>query len=71
MHSADYRKALRLMSREEYAGKAYPLLVAAMQQGDYRAHYALGTWYLYGRHVEKSVRKAVKLLKVASREGRR
>ena len=36
MHSIHYRKALRLMAREENASKAYPLLLAAMDEGDFR-----------------------------------
>jgi len=37
-----------------------------MDAGDYRAHHALGTWYLYGRHVKASNRKAVSLFRQAA-----
>ena len=66
MKSKPYDKALSLMNQGADPGKAYPLLVKAMEAGDYRAHYAIGTWYLYGKHVKASVKKAVGLFKLAA-----
>ncbi|WP_422506591.1 tetratricopeptide repeat protein [Stenotrophomonas sp. GZD-301] len=66
MRSEYYEEALSIMNNEDAAEKAHPLLVAAMEAGDYRAHYALGTWYLYGRHVKKNLKKAVALFKQAA-----
>ena len=66
MKGKPYNKALSLMNRGGAPGKAYPLLVEAMKAGDYRAHYAIGTWYLYGRHVRASVRRAVGLFRQAA-----
>lgn len=54
------------MNKSAAPEKAYPLLLKAMEAGDYRAYYALGTWYLYGRHVEVNAKKAVKLFKQAA-----
>lgn len=66
MKSKPYDKALSLMNRGATPDKAYALLIEAMEAGDYRAHYAIGTWYLYGRHVKASVKKAVDLFKQAA-----
>lgn len=66
MKSKLYDKALALMNKGAPPDKAYPLLLGAMDAGDYRAHYALGTWYLYGRHVKASNKKAVRLFKQAA-----
>lgn len=61
-----YQKALAIMNADGEPGEAYPLLLKAMEAGDHRAHYAIGTWYLYGRHVKASARKAVALFKKAA-----
>lgn len=68
MKSRAYGKALAIMRRNGSAEKAYSLLLDAMSEGDYRAHYALGTWYLYGRYVRKDYRKAFRLLKEAANQ---
>lgn len=44
----------------------FDLLSRALSKGDPNAAYALGTWYLYGKHVKKNMREAVKLLRQAS-----
>lgn len=64
--SKAYDMALTLMQRDGAEEEAYPLLLDAIKQGDFRAHYALGTWYLFGRHVPKDYRKAFVLLKKAA-----
>ena len=51
----DFPRALRLLNR-------------AYKQGDHRAAYALGTWYLYGKGdlVAKDLAKAAQLLREAA-----
>lgn len=66
MKNKSYEKALSMMKKGAPAEKAYPLLLAAMEAGDYRAHYAIGTWYLYGTHLKANLKKAVGLFKEAA-----
>lgn len=66
MKSNSYQKALLLMTRGAEPDEAYPLLIKAMEEGDHRAHYAIGTWYLYGTYVKANARKAVALFKIAA-----
>lgn len=68
--SDKYDKALKLSSAStpDYEA-AYKLLVMASEDGDDRATYALGTWYLFGRFVRKNLCEAVKFLKAASEAG--
>ncbi len=54
------------MRRDGSEEQAYAHLLDAMKDGDYRAHYAIGTWYLHGRHVAKNLVKAARLLKNAA-----
>lgn len=61
-----YRSALRLMQRGGEVAKAYPLLVAAAEDGDALSVYAIGTWRLHGFHLKKNLREAVKLLRLAA-----
>jgi len=42
--------------------KALRYLEKAHTGGNPEATYALGTWYLFGHHVEKNLKKAVALL---------
>lgn len=48
--------------------KAWRLLGLAHKQGDHRATYALGTWYLHGKGelVSKNLKKAIPLLREAA-----
>jgi uncharacterized protein len=48
---------------------AYASLLRALEEGDYRAAYALGTWYMDGVLVPKSVRKGVALISKAADRG--
>lgn len=64
--SRQYSRALSTMRTSGDASRALPLLRKAMDEGDYRAHYAVATWYLHGRQVERNVTKAVRLLKQAA-----
>jgi hypothetical protein len=62
-----YDEALAVMKRRKPdLATAADLLVEAHGSGDYRATYALATWYLHGRHFPKSIRSAVKLLRQAA-----
>lgn len=65
--SRHYSRALSIMRTSGDASRALPLLRKAMDEGDYRAHYAVATWYLHGRHVERNFTKAARLLKQAAR----
>lgn len=44
----------------------FDLLNQSLEEGDAKAAYALGTWYLHGNYVKKDMRKAVRLLKQAA-----
>lgn len=59
-------EARRLSAKKngDYAS-AFHLLEKAKKSGNAEAIYALATWYLHGRYVRKSKRKALKLLKEA------
>lgn len=62
-----YDDALEEMSaKRPNSARALLLLEKAHKVGDARATYALGTWYLHGRHVTKDLRKASKLIKAAA-----
>lgn len=62
------KKAERFAKNRDYAS-AYDLLVEADLKGNSIASYALGTWYLFGRHVNKDYKKAVTFLNKASKKG--
>ena len=44
-------------------------LNAASAAGDDRATYALATWYLHGKNVEKDIDRALNLLRLAADAG--
>lgn len=70
--SAAYAKALRLAGRKSPDfQQALQFLKLAVSHGDSRAEYALATWYLHGRAVEKAPHRAIPLLKRAARSGHR
>ena len=63
-----YEEALTEISKDNPdAEKVTFLLEKASTEGDARATYALGTWYLYGKHVKKNINKAVKLFRQAAK----
>lgn len=64
-----YHQALKLSKKKnpDYK-KGYELLIEASNAGDARANYALGTWYLHGRYVNRNLRTAIAYLKRAARE---
>lgn len=64
--AALYRKALREASKKRPdMVQVRSLLELAQKGGDADAAYALGTWFLHGKHVPKDYRKAVTLLRQA------
>jgi TPR repeat protein len=46
--------------------KVFGLLTKANEAGDSRATYAIGTWYLFGKYVEKDLKKGYQYIKVAA-----
>ena len=68
--SDPYAVALRLMrARSPEFARIASLLRTASESGDRRADYALGTWYLHGRHLPKSIRIGTRLIARAARAG--
>jgi TPR repeat protein len=64
-----YKQALKEMSKTTpNTAKAFKLLQSALDNEDENAAYALGTWYLHGRHVKKNHTKAVELLELAAKK---
>ncbi|MCG7905021.1 MAG: sel1 repeat family protein [Candidatus Thiodiazotropha taylori] len=65
--TSDYEEALRLVRLEKPdIKKVLALLNQAISEGDARASYALGTWYLHGEYIEKDVDQALSLLMFAA-----
>lgn len=60
------RKARLLVSRKRYA-EAFDLLKQADAKDDYAATYALGTWYIHGRFVQKDLQKAFRCFSRATK----
>ena len=52
-----------------HAPRAYELLRAEMDSGNFEAKYAIGTWYLHGFFLKKNVRKGVSLIAEAANNG--
>lgn len=44
------------------------LLESSIKKGNYKAHYALGTWYLHGNFIEKDLKKAIELITKAAKK---
>lgn len=64
-----YTTALKSASKEDAdLDTVFKLLNKAYKQGNPKAAYALGTWYLFGKHVEKNVNKAFDLFVDASND---
>lgn len=62
------RKAEVAARRKDYQ-TAFELLQTADKKGDPEASYAIGTWYLFGRFVDKDLRKAASYFSKASKKG--
>lgn len=61
-----YTKALKLAQSKQYdANKVIRLLNEAIDEGSGEAMYALATWYLFGKHVDKDLAKGNQLLSEA------
>lgn len=68
--SKDYEKALKMARRKTYRPEnVVALLERAIAEGDTRAAFALGTWYLHGRHIRRNRRKAYGLIAGAAVKG--
>ncbi|MCA8895519.1 MAG: sel1 repeat family protein [Amphiplicatus sp.] len=62
-----YDEALRLAKEPGYdPDVVLPMLEMAHENGDHRATYALATWYFYGHHLDKDIKRAVRMMKVAA-----
>lgn len=66
--SAEYEKALGIMESEKGDSKeATDLLHVALNLGDPRAAYALGTWYLVGANgLQEDRKKGIELISLAA-----
>jgi TPR repeat protein len=62
------RLATDARSQSEFEN-ALRVLKSAAKAGNAEAHYAIGTWYLFGRVVPKDPRKAAPHLKYAAKRG--
>ena len=60
-----YDEMMKYKPNEELA---FSLFEQAHESGDPRATYAIATWYLHGRYVNKNINKAVALLKQSARK---
>jgi TPR repeat protein len=47
--------------------KIFGILNESLEEGDARAAYSLGTWYLQGKFVKKNLRTAIQLIKIAAK----
>lgn len=64
-----YEEALKFAQQDDGDfGKVFTLLFQSYEDGDSRAAYALGTWYLHGKHVRKNLKKALHFLREAADE---
>jgi uncharacterized protein len=62
-----YERALQVARRRQPdLARAFHLLTVAHRYGDGRATYALATWYLHGKHVDRNLKKATVLLRAAA-----
>lgn len=77
MQDLEHRRARRLYKSAWKLASSDPpnyrtaadLLLAAASLGLAEADYALATWYLFGRHFKKDLKKAITLLKRAHKAG--
>lgn len=64
-----YKQALREARKKNPRNdKVFALLNKSLRVGNPEAAYALGTWYLHGKHVRKNLRKAIRLLRSAAKK---
>lgn len=62
------RLAAKARTKQDFAN-ALELLKRAAIAGSAEAHYAIGTWYLFGRVLPKDLKKAARHLKIAAADG--
>ena len=64
-----YDKALKLCKEDNSAlGVIFDLLTKAFEEeNDFRAAYAIATWYLHGKFVKKDIKEGIKYLKIAAK----
>jgi TPR repeat protein len=62
-------KRAEMFVRRNQLMPAYELLLAAEAKGSSDASYAIGTWYLFGKHVKKDLYKAVQYFTKAGERG--
>jgi TPR repeat protein len=69
--TSKYERALRTAETQSSPTKAvYDLLLSADKEGDFRATYALATWYLFGtKFTKKDINRANKMLEAAALHG--
>lgn len=67
--TTNYDKALKLCKEDTPdLGLVFDLLTKAYnEENDFRAAYAIATWYLHGKFVEKNIKKGTKYLKIAAK----
>ncbi len=57
--NSSYEKALKTINESpEKAEEVFALLQEAYSQGSAEAAYAIGSWYLHGKHVDRDISKA-------------
>jgi hypothetical protein len=62
-----YEDALKEISKKNAdVKKVFLFLEKSLKTGSSQAAYALGTWYLHGKHVKKNMTMALKLLRQAA-----
>lgn len=67
-NSVFYAEALRKVEEQEPdIDLVVKLLEKGMENGDYRAMYALGTWYLHGKNLPVDIKKGIGLIKDAAK----
>ena len=66
---SNYDKAMELAKSGARLDLVYELLCKASSHNDPRADYAIGTWLLHGHYLRKNVRKGIRLIRHASKNG--
>ncbi len=62
-----YKRALQEANKENPNNDLVEsLLIKAVSKGHGESEYALGTWFLHGKHVKKDISRAIELLKSAA-----
>ena len=59
----------KLLAKNNDLTKAFDSLLAAEAKGSAEASYAIGTWYLFGKHVKKDAHRAFQYFTKAGEKG--